>query len=75
LKKESSEDLAAAQQKAMKTAVHNSQQNGEKMLEGIGETLGKALYVQSYTSDYLQSGGGSQQLVRAEATVTYEIVG
>jgi uncharacterized protein YggE len=74
-KKEKYEDLVAAQREAVKNAVYGTRANAEKMVEGLGEKLGKPLYVESYANDYLQSGGGSLQVIRAEATVTYEIVG
>lgn len=74
-KKEIYEVLVEAQKEAVKNAENNSQKNGEKMLEGVGDTLGKLLYAESYKNDYLQQGGGSLQVVRATATVTYEIVG
>lgn len=73
--KESYEDLVAAQQTALKNAVYNTRVNAEKMLSGVGETLGKALTVESNAGNQLQSGGGSLQVLRAEATVTYEIIG
>jgi uncharacterized protein YggE len=74
-RKESYDDLVAAQQTAIKNAVYNGQQNGKKIVEGLGETPGKVLYVEASANDYLQSGGGSLQVVRADATVVYEIVG
>lgn len=74
-KKASYEDIVAAQKVAQKNAVYNSRVNAENILSGIGETLGKALYVESNANGYLQSGGGSLQVLRAEASVTYEIIG
>jgi uncharacterized protein YggE len=74
-KKESYEVLVAAQKEAVKNAVFASKLNAANMLAGAGETLGKLLYIDSYTNDYLQPGGGSLQVVRASASGTYEIVG
>jgi uncharacterized protein YggE len=74
-KKESYDVLVAAQRTAVRNALTSSRQNAENMLQAIGEKLGKVLYLESSVNDYLQQGGGSIQVVRGSATVTYEIVG
>jgi uncharacterized protein YggE len=74
-KKESYDVLVAAQREAVRKALNASRQNAENMLQGIGETLGKVLYIESNVNEYLQQGGGSLQVVRGSATATYEIVG
>jgi uncharacterized protein len=67
--------LVAAQREAVRNALTSSRQNAENMLQAIGEKLGKVLYLESNVNDYLQQGGGSLQVVRGSATVTYEIIG
>jgi uncharacterized protein YggE len=73
-RKENYNDLVAAQQTAVKNAVYDGQQNGKKILESLGKTPGKILSVEASAGDYLQNGGGSLQVIRADATVVYEIV-
>lgn len=71
-KREAYEDLLEAQRVAVKNAVFEARQNAERMVAGLGGKLGEAVNIHGRPNDYLMSGGGSLQVVRAEATVIFE---
>lgn len=67
-------DLVAAQRAALQNAVYAARENAERMAFALDKAVGDPISVKNMPDDNLQIDNVRPQVVRAEATVIYELV-